>query len=385
MARELFTATGISIYRCTINGHGVTGQFSAQNPPSRIYGIFRVGTDPNYCPDIPISPMVYEYKDGSVWRAFYTYTPNKIYQGFVYSYVNVNETMTVWKDWRVRFGGFLANFTFEQEDCPQLVNVKSVPNGHPEPYPISTPTVTLYDDNGQPLEVQELNVSGAGVFHNLTKGRPYNMSAQKDGYEQIDASRVRFTACTAETITLLLKFIPEPPIEPPPEEKQNFSLDLYLKAWSANPNASELVSRASAILSTLPNPFNKVFGWSGVQVIDEATEPKLRINFWVEHNPITVASILLIITAVTALIVASGYVVVKWKLVENETLEEQNGTYDDRADLVQYLQSEGYTQEQIAELLALVGGGYTKDWTSYIIPAVGVAALAYIISSKPWK
>ena len=80
-----------------------------------------------------------------------------------------------------------------------------------------------------------------------------------------------------------------------------------------------------------------------------------------------------------AFILALGGVITSWKIVDVIEQREENAQQDQRTELGEYLLDQGYTPEEVQQILRAIFGNGGDGWTRYIIPIALIGAGAYIL------
>lgn len=209
---------GYSGNKCFARGTGIGTQFPKENPPARLYALYSLGQDPDDCRYCPSQPMVWQYKDPKEgedkWKEFFRWSPVERYTGYLYSFMNINPTITAWGNWRVLYGSMEARFNFgavQTGTCDMIVTVRDATKATIIP----GATVTFMTTSSTPIAVLTTDAQGQ-VKRSFDTGYMGYASAQKTGYNQMSRSKSAFTACTPVTLYL------DSPEAPPGEEEKSW-------------------------------------------------------------------------------------------------------------------------------------------------------------------
>lgn len=369
MVKKLTVCEQIIEYGCLVEPQGEKDSWGIEKPPSQLYAVFLASNDPYDCPQIPISPIIIEYKDPkqTVWTEFLRWTPDIIYEGYIYMYWTVAADQLLWGDWRVRYGEHVHEWHYKNT-CETTFHIML---GDQD---FQGVTVTLEDAQQFPQEVRMTDAQGIARFTSTIDGVRYNVVADAG-----DLGTKRF-GFSKSCVSYLLTFTP--PAEPPPDDTSwyDYKLTLNLKPWRTSP--TDPTTEALTVLLGLANPFPFPFNFKNVVYL---TNPdRLEIDYELQHNPVPILGIVAICSAIAIAIIAAGWIITSWNNTKIETQEQTQELYEYIPTFADELTTLGFTPDEILQIMSTIGT--TKpDWTKYILPVVGIAALAYFLASKPWK
>lgn len=373
MVKELVVCEQISEVGCLCDVYQVGEAWSKTKPPTRLYAVFRASLGPDDCPNMPISPIIIEYKDpaepDTAYREMLRWLPDQVYQGYLYLCWDVLPDQLNWGDWRAKFGQHVTKWRYVEGFVETYAYVTDTITGEP----IVGAECTLEDVEGMPIAVAYTGADGKALFSETIKDVAYHICANAPGYA-VSCIGIKGGGLWALSL---------PPTEPPeePQEWVDYVLSINLKPWTSD-TSNPMYPALEAMLS-LANPFPFPFEFTDIVFLDPP--PKIDVSYRLKHNPAISASLIAICATIAIAIVAAGYIIVSWNNTKIKTGEQEQQLYKYLPDFADELESLGFTPEQIAAIITTISAEQKADWMTYIIPVAAIAALAYIIASKPWK